>query len=76
MHPVESSDSLPHPAVTAKHAATAVAHPVEATKHLAAEAAQGQSARTPFIAFSGVAAVVGATVVAMMIAAVLIYYLV
>ena len=47
----------------------------ETPKELAQEASRGRSARTPAIALTGVALVVGVVVAVILIAAFLVYYL-
>jgi hypothetical protein len=59
----------------AKDVAGAAAHPVETGKDLAAEADRGRTARTPAIALTGVALVVGILVVAVLAIAFLAYLL-
>jgi hypothetical protein len=51
-------------------------HPVETTKQLTDEAARGRSPRTPFIALTGVTAIVAVVVAVVLTAALLVYYLV
>jgi hypothetical protein len=48
---------------------------VEKPKELAAEAGRGRSARTPFIALTGVTLVIGAVVVIVLAAVLLVYFL-
>jgi len=51
-------------------------NPVEAGKQTVTEAARGRDERTPLIALTGVALVVGALVAVILAAALLIYFLV
>jgi hypothetical protein len=51
-------------------------NPVEAGKQTVTEAARGNDERTPLIALTGVALVVGALVAVILAAALLIYFLV
>jgi hypothetical protein len=59
-----------------KEIAHATVHPVETGKELAAEAEEGQSARTPAIVLTGVTIVTGAIVCTLLLIALLVYYLV
>jgi len=58
----------------AQDVAHAVEHPVETAKALEHEAADGESARTPAIALTGVTLVVGAIFIVMLAIAMTLYY--
>jgi hypothetical protein len=62
------------PVEKVKEVVTDAAHPVETAKHLAEEAEQGQSTRTPIIALTGVTPVVGVVVVLLLAIALTIYF--
>jgi hypothetical protein len=57
-----------------KHVAEELEHPVETAKQLEKEAEEGESARTPAIAITGVALFVGAIVVLLLAIAMTVYF--
>jgi hypothetical protein len=57
-----------------KHVAEELEHPVETAKQLEREAEEGESARTPAIAISGVALVVGVVVVVLLAITLTLYF--
>jgi hypothetical protein len=58
----------------AKDVASAATHPAETAKDLTHEAQEGQSARTPFIALTGVTLVIAAVVAVMVVVLLVLYY--
>jgi hypothetical protein len=62
------------PVEKVKDVAESVAHPVETAKELEAEAEEGQSARTPLIAITGVSLVVGVVVAIVLAVALALYF--
>jgi hypothetical protein len=57
-----------------KHVAEEVEHPVETAKELAHEAEVGESARTPAIAITGIALIVGVIVVILLAISLTVYF--
>jgi tetrahydromethanopterin S-methyltransferase subunit B len=57
-----------------KHVAEELEHPVETAKELAAEAEEGVSPRTPWLAITGVGLVVGTVVVLLLAIAMTLYF--
>jgi hypothetical protein len=57
-----------------KHVAHDTVHPIQSGKRLVAEANEGETARTPVLALTGVALVAGTAVALLMLAAMLVYY--
>ena len=65
---------MPDPVEKAKDVAESVAHPVETTKDLAAEAEEGRSERTPWIAITGVSLAVAVIVGIVLAVAIALYF--
>ena len=57
-----------------KHVVEEIEHPVETAKELAHEAEEGESARTPLIAITGVTLAVGVVVVLLLAVAMTLYF--
>jgi hypothetical protein len=57
-----------------KHVAEEIEHPVETAKELAHEAEEGQSARTPLIAITGVTLFVAVVVVILLAVSMTLYF--
>jgi hypothetical protein len=57
-----------------KHVVEEIEHPVETAKELAHEAEEGESARTPLIAITGVTLFVGAAVAILLAIALTLYF--
>ncbi len=65
---------MPDPVEKAKDLVHAVEHPVETAKELEREAEEGRSPRTPLIALTGVAIVVGTVVAVVLTVALVLYF--
>lgn len=65
---------MAEPLEKAKDVAHAVEHPVETAKALEREAAEGQSARTPAIAVTGITLILGVIFVILLAIALTLYF--
>ena len=57
-----------------KHVVEEIEHPIETAKALEKEAEEGQSARTPLIAITGVTLVVGVVVIVLLAISLTLYF--